>query len=60
MRMHSKERLGRMREIERHVSKLQKKGWRVEAVEHLDMEGEPFRTVIRMSCTPRPKYRRVT
>ena len=58
--MKGKERLGRIREIERVFAKLQKKGWRVEAVEHLDMEGEPFRTVMRMSCTPRPKYRRVT
>ena len=51
--MHSKGRRSRIREIERTVAKLQKKGWRMEAVEHLDEDGEPFRTVVRMSCKPR-------
>ena len=57
--MRSEERQSRIKQIEHTIAKLQKKGWRMEVVEHTDEDGEPFRTVIRMSCTPRPKYRRV-
>ena len=46
------ERIQRIREIERTVAKLHEKGWRMESVEHTDEEGEPFRTVMRMSCRP--------
>ena len=51
--MRANERLARIREIECTVAKLQEKGWRMEAVEHLDEEDQPFRTVIRMSCSPK-------
>ena len=51
--MRASERLDRIREIERTVAKLQKKGWRMEAIEHVDAEDEPFRTVVHMSCRPK-------
>ena len=51
--MRAKERMARIREIERTVAKLHTKGWRMESVEHTDEEDQPFRTVIRMSCRPK-------
>ena len=51
--MRAKERLKRIRQIERTVAKLQEKGWRMEMVDHTDEDDEPFRTVIRMSCRPK-------
>ena len=47
----------RIRQIERTVAKLQEKGWRMEAVEHTDEDGEPLRTVVRMSCRPKSTER---
>ena len=55
--MRSKERIFRIREIERTVAKLQKKGWRMEAVKHTDEEDEPFRTSIHMSCLPKSNHK---
>ena len=55
--MRATERLARIREIESTVAKLQEKGWRIEAVEHIDEVDEPLRTVIRMSCLPKSKHR---
>ena len=57
--MRSNERIQRIREIEKTVAKLHEKGWRMEAVEHTDEEGEPFRTVLRMSCRPKSTERNV-
>ncbi len=57
--MKASERLTRIRQIERTVARLQKKGWRMEAVEHTDQEDEPFRTVVRMSCTPKSQDKSV-
>ncbi len=51
--MKASERLARIREVERVVASLHKKGWRMEAVEHIDEEDEPFRTVVRLSCGPK-------
>ncbi len=57
--MKASERLSRIREIERTVANLQKKGWCMDAVEHTDEEGEPFRTVVRMSCGPKSQDRNI-
>ena len=46
-----------MREIETTVAVLQKKGWRMEAVEHTDESGEPFRTIVRMAVDPKSTER---
>ena len=51
--------MARIREIESTVAKLQEKGWRIEAVEHIDEVDEPFRTVMRMSCTAKSKHRNI-
>lgn len=40
------ERIRRIREVERHTARLVRSGWTVERVEHVDAEGEPFRTTV--------------
>lgn len=55
--MKASERLKRIRQIERTVAKLQKKGWCMESVEHTDDAGQPFRTVVRMTCRPKSRER---
>lgn len=46
------ERQNRIRQIERVVATLQKKGWYMEQIQHTDAEDEPFRSSIHLSCTP--------
>lgn len=47
--MNTNERIRRIREVERATERLTKKGWRVEAIQHTDEPGEPFRTTINLA-----------
>jgi len=44
--LNSKDRQHSIREVERHVEKLVRSGWRLEKLEHVDEPGQPFRTVV--------------
>lgn len=47
--MNTDDRIHRIRQVEKAMGKLRKKGWRIESVRHEDEEDEPFRSTIRVS-----------
>ena len=48
--MKAADRISRIQEIDKIVSKLQDKDWRVEAIQYTDEEDEPFSVRINVTC----------